>query len=142
MADVVTAVTNDAVVGAAAARLGRSPLDLLAAAGDPDERGRLLLFVDVAPHTLFSAAIVRRVLMAVAPGTPSGESVAGTYSADELRGWEREPAHVETTDASRDESWSDGRWAWAATVVLLLVETMVRRRRRAAPETESHARVA
>ena len=142
MSDSFSRVASDALVVAAAARAGHLPLEVLDARSDPDEPGRLLVFVDAAPHSLLAAAVVRGVLREVALDPASGESATTTHSNDELRRWERTAGDVSAQDSSRGQSWSDARWVWLAVIFLLLAESFVRRRRRAVAEAESHALVA
>jgi hypothetical protein len=142
MSDAFSRVAADELVAAAAARTSHLPLEVLDARVDPDTPGRLLIFVDAAPHTLLAAATIRGVLRAVAFETPAGESEPTTYSPEELRRWERPALDVTARESSRGQSWSDARWVWLAVLGLLLVESLVRRRRRAVAEAESHALVA
>jgi len=141
MSESFSRVGADELVVAAAARAGRLPLEVLDARSDPDEPGRLLVFVDAAPHSLLAAAVVRGVLREVAVGAAPGESVPTAYS-NELQRWEHPAADVTAQDSSRGQSWSDARWVWLAVLVLLIAESLVRRRRRAVAEAESHALVA
>jgi hypothetical protein len=142
MSESFSRVAADALVVAAAARAGRLPLEVLDARSDPDEPGRLLVFVDAAPHSLLAAAVIHGVLREVALDPAPGESATTTYSNDDLRRWERPASDVSATDSSRGQSWSDARWVWLAVLFLLLAESLVRRRRRAVAEAERHALVA
>jgi len=142
MSEAFSGVAADALVVAAAARAGHLPPEVLDARSDPDEPGRLLVFVDAAPQSLLAAAVVRGVLREVALDPAPGESVPTTYSNDDLRRWERPAGDVTAQESSRGQSWSDARWVWLAVLFLLLAESLVRRRRRAVAEAESHALVA
>jgi len=140
MGDVFAAVATDPLVGAAAARLGRTPLDVLSASGDPAQPDRLVVFVDASAHSLVASATISAVLRSASPEVPASELVTTNYSPAELRQLERPPSPPGSSSVSSEAS--DPRWAWLAAGVLLLVETFVRRRRVRAPQSEVRARVA
>jgi hypothetical protein len=142
MTEVFSRIAADDLVVAAAARIGRLPLEVLDAGGDPDNAGRLLVFADAAPHTLLAAAVIRSVLHAAAIEVPTTESVATTYSVADLHRWERPAREVTAQEWSQGQIWSDARWVWLAVLVLLFGESLIRRQRPRVSEADSHALVA
>ena len=92
----------------------------------------LLLVAGFEPASLASAAL----LSAIAKARTSADAVVPAFIGPEvLARWQRASLAGDSASALNDES--DGRWFWAAALILLGLETWMRRARRAAPaETE------
>ena len=79
------------------------------------------------------------LLSAIAKARSSAEPVVPAFIAPEvLAQWQRAPAVGDSASALNDES--DGRWLWAAALILLGLETWMRRSRRVAQSTTEIAR--
>lgn len=141
MAELSAAVSRDALVVAAARASGRTAIEVLSTSADPVNRERFLILVDAPPQSVMAAAVISAVLRHASPSR-EGESIEATHSDEELRRWERPASDVPDVDQSRTGDWSDGNWVWAAVLLFLVVEWLVRRRRPAIAMPEEHARVA
>jgi hypothetical protein len=97
----------------------------------------LVLSPAAAPGTLEAALVVRRASRAFALTGADAEGAMRTIPDSLLGQWERAPS---PSQAGAADGRSHGRWFWAAVLLLLVVEQVVRGRTRvpAAPP-ESHA---
>jgi hypothetical protein len=103
--------------------------------------GGLAACIATPPSALFSAVAVRALLVAVASSaSPSWEeSEVERIPAWQLAAWSRAPRPLPPERATPPPP-GDARWFWAGSLLLLLIESLVRRTRRAAPQ--EHARAA
>ena len=74
----------------------------------------------------FAPAVIRAALLAASPSLVDREAETATLGDGELARWKRTGAPVGSAMPQRDES--DGRWFWAAALVLLIAESLARRR--------------
>ena len=100
------------------ARVGRDEVD---------GRARLLLFADVAPGSIESAALALAAADALGDRFPPAERDPATIADAALDAWRREPgSDVVPTE---DTAPSDGRWLWLLALLLLGAEVLLRRPR-------------
>ena len=102
----------------------------------------LVVVLKEKPNGLLSAATIGALLRAAADTPTAAEMESTVRAASELRALEREPTASRVAGGSLQDGQSDGRWFWAAALLLLLVETVMRRSRRQAAVEVPHARVA
>lgn len=125
---------------------GRAALRLLHAADAGDlpltasaGGGALLVDVQAAPGTLAAAAALKAALDGRPDPRRLAEQEVARIPDETLRAWTRAPGAADT-GAWRQSDESDGRWLWAAALVLLGLETFVRRSAAApAREADAHA---
>ena len=110
----------------AAQRLLRSPL----VSGIPIEistsGGSLVVDIDADPSSLAAAQVVKAALDARPDPRELTEHETGRLSDATLAGWSR-PAGPPDPAAWRQSDDFDGRWLWAAALLLLGIEALVRR---------------
>lgn len=131
---------------ALAASLRRAKLTLTASGHTTiDGTGRFVLVTSADPSSVDAAAIVTMARRATAIASSPLETEPGSVAAAELKRWER-PALESPPSQHRpldDDAPSDGRWLWAAVLVLLVIEWRVRLREPASVTTsEERARAA
>jgi hypothetical protein len=140
----VAPMAADSARGLAVARdvAGRP---VIAAASDTvGGRERLLLFSSADAGSVATAALIASTRRALSLAAPLSELEPSTIADNVLASWQREPASTAATrlSSNSNQGESDGRWLWAAVLVLLGVETWLRRARRevvAEQLVQSHA---
>jgi hypothetical protein len=146
MFEVAARVDSDPLVRAAIERIDRRPDDALRfVTGAIDGTDSLVIMFgrEHAPHTLLAAATIGAALRAVADTASAAELDPATRTAAELKTLERDSPAAGSNSRAVPGDESDGRWLWAAALLLLIVETVMRRAPRKAAEAEApHARVA
>jgi hypothetical protein len=101
-----------------------------AARGTLDGRETLLLLADMESSTLASAALMLAANRALSNAFDPAEFAPAVVEDSALRAWEQ-MASGETGAAPVASGVSDGRWAWALALVLLMIEALARRKSRA-----------
>ena len=140
---VAVRVTEDALVKAALERNEQNAAQVIQVLSGPvDGRESLVIVLNQKPHTVLAAATIGALLRAAADVPSPAELDATVRPAAELRALEREPAPTAGSGRPATGNDSDGRWFWAAALLLLVVETVLRRSRRQARAEVQHARVA
>jgi hypothetical protein len=147
-AEVVTVVFPGAP-DAASLRASAQPIDrawmidVVARTGlgaDVDARqtadGRLLLFA-ADDDVRAAASLIARVAAASPDFDALDELEPGTVPADTLRRWERPPTPRDAGQSTPRGRESDGRWLWAAALVLLAIEWQIRRRGTGPPSADT-----
>ena len=123
---------------AAGQRLLRTP----AIAGVPVNvagvAGALVIDADVTAQSLEAAELVKAALDARPDPEALAEFETARIPATVLAGWSREPASPEP-EAWQHSDESDGRWLWAAALMLLGLESVVRRSAAAVREKDARA---
>ena len=146
MFEVAAGVDSDPLVRGAIERIDRRPDDAMRfLTGSIDGTDSLVIVLgrEHAPHTLLAAATVGAVLRALADAPSAAELESATRAASELTTLERDPPAVGSNGRAIPGDESDGHWLWAAALLLLIVETVMRRAPRKPAEVEApHARVA
>ena len=101
-------------------------------------QGALAVTTDASPGSLVGAQVLQAALDACVDSAAIAEQETERISDETLAGWSRVPATPGPAAWRRVEQ-TDGRWFWAAALVLLAVEGYVRRTTRKAPVAEAHA---
>ena len=154
MADAVAAIARDRDVRDASARIVAgvdrppAPWLVVARAGDgraaamAATRGGALEIVSAAPPAdLFTPVLVRAAVEAIAPASDWPRAEILPIPDAQLRAWARPPASVAAPRLDRI-GVDDRRWLWAAVLVLLALEQVLRRSRVRDAEETAVARVA
>ena len=143
MFDVAARVHADPVVKAALDRGDRDAAQAIQfLAGPLESTESLVVVLTEKPHSLLAAATINALLRAAADTPTDAELQTNVRATSELRALEREPSAAGTAGRSLQDDQSDGRWFWAAALLLLIVEIVMRRTRRQADVEVPHARVA
>ncbi len=102
--------------------------------------GAMLIDTTATASSLAAPALIRAALLARGEAGPPDEEVL-RISDDQLSRWGREPAPI-GADGWQNVDGSDARWFWAAALVLVLIESLVRRRGNVARREEAHVEAA
>jgi hypothetical protein len=106
---------------------------------------RVYVFTSARPGTLEAAALVAAVANAAIGAVPAAELEPRFIPDSTLARWERSASASLPARGAMDDS-SDGRWLWAAALVLLALEAWLRRRPAPKTDTETsrhaHERIA
>jgi hypothetical protein len=111
---------------------------IVSAAQDTMTPGALLLFVNAGAGSLVSASLMRATTAAMITEQPLGEREPFTTSDEQLQRWSRAPSDsarvgndgvesAASNSSPMDGGDSDARWFWAAALVLLGAEALMRR---------------
>jgi hypothetical protein len=116
-------------------RLRRDPLLAgypvpIATSGPVAGRHGLELWPDDTPGTARSAALIAATISALEPTESLQELEPTSIDSARLASWERLPANP---TAATESSRPFGRFLWAAALILLMVEELIRRRSRGEP---------
>ncbi|MEO6236926.1 MAG: BatA domain-containing protein [Vicinamibacterales bacterium] len=130
-------------MGAAAWSIARSPLMRQSGRrGIAERHGVMVVDVPAAASALEAPAVLRAVILSVRPpAIVDREAEVITESDSELARWQRAPADIARPAAPRADD-SDGRWFWAAALLLLAIEGRVRRTRTESMQGEARERAA
>jgi Aerotolerance regulator N-terminal len=90
----------------------------------------LLMETTASASSVFAPALVRAALLSRVDSGQEHEAEILRIPDDRLARWRRDPGAVTTGAAPRVDR-SDARWFWAAALVLLAVEGLMRRRQKA-----------
>jgi hypothetical protein len=108
--------------------------------GTVNDRAGLVLITDATTGSVAAAALLAATARAVSGQPDPGELSSDIVSTDELARWTREAGAHAALPAGLPSP--QGRWLWAAVLVLLLVEAVVRRSESKASSEENVERAA
>ena len=108
-----------------------------------EESGAFLVHTDAAADSAAAPAVVRSVILAIRPADRADtELETATLSDAQLAAWRRDPGRAAVRPGIPLGASGDGRWLWAAALLLMAAEAWVRRRYSSGVEREVRANAA